>query len=330
VGLWLQGNTLYTIALSRFASSYGKDADSWGADWGFLRNGALPSTGYVTFSRFTATNSTTILVGAQVQTQDKTQQFTVVADATNAAWNGSNGFIIPALVASVTLKMQSVNAAAAANVVAGAVNTMVTTISGIDYVNNALAFTGGADTETDASYKSRFPNFLLSLARGTSGAITAAIEAIQVGTQCNVLSNVNLDGTANPGHLTIIVDDGSGAPPPSFLAMASAQAALNVADGISWALSGPTIITINVSFTLVTASGYTHATLVANAQNAVVIFVDAIADGGSLSWSQLYQVIYNSSPGITDVLGLLINGSTADIVPASIYDVIKTGTVVGT
>lgn len=330
LGMWLQGLALQNMARTRFATSYGADADSWGLDWGFFRLPAMQSTTTETFSCYTsAVVNRTVPVGAIVQTQDKTQQFTVIADPTNGAWNGSNGYTLLAGQTSVTAKVQSVNAAAAANVIAGAINTMFTAIPGIDFVSNGSQAVGGADAESDESFKARFPTFLASLARATGGAIQAAIESIQVGIVATVEPNVNYDGTSNPGHLTIFVDDGSGAPSGALLDQARAITALYVAESISFSIFSTTIITVNVSYTLAVASTFTKATLITQSQNAVIGFVDAIADGGSLSWSQLYQVIYNSSPGITDVTNLLVNGATADIVPANIYDVIKTGTVVG-
>src|SRR4051794_8882880 len=53
VVLWLQGLTLEVAKLTRLATSYGADADSWIADWGIMtRLQAQPATGLLTFSRF--------------------------------------------------------------------------------------------------------------------------------------------------------------------------------------------------------------------------------------------------------------------------------------
>ena len=81
--LWLQGNIVYVMSRTRFRTSQGADADSWGADYGFGRLGATPATGAVTFTRFTTTTPSTVFVGTKLQTGDGTQTFQVTTDASN-------------------------------------------------------------------------------------------------------------------------------------------------------------------------------------------------------------------------------------------------------
>src|SRR5258707_1259181 len=66
--LWLQGLITYVLTLTRFATSKGADADSWGADYGFVREGAVPATGQVTFTRFTTTTQSVIPARLVLQT----------------------------------------------------------------------------------------------------------------------------------------------------------------------------------------------------------------------------------------------------------------------
>lgn len=330
VAMWLQGLVLQVTALSRFASSYGPDADSWGAQWGFFRATGNQATGFVTFARYTPTNYTLIPVGAQVQTADGSQIYTVVAQPGYANWNAGDGYDLNGGVASIQVPVQSVNFASAANAAAGTVSVLLQAISGVDYCSNALPMTLGLDPESDDAYKARFPTFLLSLARGTGPAIVAAVEAIQVGVQCTVIPNVALDGTPQAGYLTIIVDDGTGSPSTALLNQAGTAVLNYIAEGMTFGIFPPTIITINVSFSIMTKAGYVHADAVTAAQNAVISFIDALADGTSLAWSQIEGVIQNSSPAVFGVYNLLLNGSTADITLAGPFDVTKVGTVVGT
>ena len=206
----------------------------------------------------------------------------------------------------------------------------MTSISGVDYVTNALQMVGGSDAESDASFKARFPNYLQSLARGTPAAITAAIEAIQPGVQVQVLNNLTYVGTYQPGFITIIVDDGSGDPPDSFIDAAIAAAQDKVAAGVQFMVYGPTIILVDVTFTIVTAPGYFHSNLVAAAEIAVETYIDTLLDGQTCDWEIMFGVIFASSPGITDVPSLLINGGTVDLVCPNVYNVFKAGTVIGT
>ena len=330
VSVWLESLALQVAALSRYSTSYGADADTWGLDWGYYRAQGGVSSGQVTFYRYTPTNAATVPVGLIVMTADGTQTFTVVADTTNAAWNGSNGFTIAPGISSVTVTCQSVNYASATNVAANSITLIQGSVSGVDYCNNTSPFTGGAGAQTDAAYKTGFPPYLLTLARGTVGAITGAVTGIQTGAQCNVIENYTYVGAPQAGFLTVIVDDGTGSPGTTF--MTAAQTAVNNmrSGGIQVGVYAPTIITANVTFTISTSSGYVHASLVTLAQNAVTGYINSLLDGQQLSWSYIADVIYASSPGIYDVTNVLLNGGTADLVPASVIYVIKAGTVTGT
>lgn len=332
VGLWLQGLALQTMALSRFASSYGTDADSWGLDWGYFRLGATYATGFITYGRFTPTNNSLIPVGAIVSTPAIMQtQFEVIEVSTYPNWSPSqNGYTLNAGTPAITVPVQAVVAGSNGNVIAGAVNLAVTSISGVDYVTNALQMVGGSDAETDAAFKAGFPGYLASLARGTVAAITAAVEAIQVGTQCSIMVNFNYAGQPVQGYLTIIVDDGSGDPDSAFLANAAAVATAYAAAGVQVAVYGPTIILVDVSFTITTAAGYDHPTLVTIAGTAVETYIDALLDNQILYWSEVESVIQQSSLGVLGVYDLLINGGTVDLVPPHFYNVYKAGVITGT
>ena len=172
--------------------------------------------------------------------------------------------------------------------------------------------------------------YLQTLSRGTVAAIQGAVTGIQTGAQCNVIENYTYGGSPQAGFLTVVVDDGTGSPGSTF--MTAAQTAVNNmrSGAIQCGVYAPTIITANVSFTILTSSNYVHATLVTSAQSAVTGYINSLLDGQQLSWSYIADVIYASSPGIYDVTNVLLNGGTADIVPASVIYVIKAGTVTGT
>lgn len=329
VAIWLESLALQVAALSRFSTSYLTDADTWGADWGFYRLPGTYASGSVTFSRYTATNAATVLVGTTVMTVDGTQTFNVIADVTNSAWNGTNGYTIAPGVSSVTVACLSVNLSSSANVAANSITLIQGAISGVDYCNNTAPFAGGAGPQTDAVYKRGFPPYLQTLSRGTVSAIQGAVQAIQVGAQCNIIENYTYAGAAQNGFLTIIVDDGTGSPGSIF--MTAAQVAVNSmrAASIQCGVYAPTIVTANVTFTILTSSGYVHATLVTTAQTAVSAYINSLLDGQQLSWSYIADVIYSSSPGIYDVTNVLLNGGTADLVPTNVTQVIKAGTVTG-
>src|SRR5882724_5926617 len=95
VVLWLQGLIVYTLSLTRFATSKGIDADTWAADFGFIREAAVPATGLVTFARFTTTSQSVIPIGAQLQSADGSQSFIVENDIANPAYSAPlAGFVM--------------------------------------------------------------------------------------------------------------------------------------------------------------------------------------------------------------------------------------------
>ncbi|MFX6225963.1 baseplate J/gp47 family protein, partial [Acinetobacter baumannii] len=89
------------------------------ADYNFTRLAAVAAPGSVTFSRFTASGTALVPVGALIQTGNGTQQYTVTADTTNAAYDASQGgYVLANGISSVTVPIQAVTAGVAGNVTA--------------------------------------------------------------------------------------------------------------------------------------------------------------------------------------------------------------------
>lgn len=327
IAIWLQGLALQIASLTRFSTSNGTDADSWAADYGFTRLGAQAATGQVTFSRFTATAQASVPVGSVVQTADGSQKFTVVADTNQAAYNaGSNAYILPGATASITATVTSVKAAAAANVLAGALNTLGQAIAGVDSVTNGANFTNGADAESDAAFRARFVSYIASLSKATKAAIANAVLSVQQGINYSITENFNYAGAAQPGYFYVVVDDGSGAPSGTFLTTVS-----NAIDAVrpvtsTFGVFGPTLVTANVTMVLTTAAGYTHSAVVAAVQAALQAYITALQIGAALPYSRLAQIAYSASAGVTNVTGVLLNGGTADL-SATSQQVIRAGTL---
>ena len=314
IALWLQGIALQVAALTRFATSNGSDADSWGADFGFTRLPAQAAQGQVTFARFTPTAAATVLVGTIVQTADGTQKYAVIADTAQTAFNaGVGGYVLPAATASITATVQSTSAAFAGNAAVGAINTIAASIPGVDTVTNASAFSNGADAESDAAYRARFPIYLASLSEGTVAAIRNAVVSLQQTVSYTPTENFNYSGASQPGYFYVVVDDGSGAPASSFLT--SVGLAIEAVRPITstYGVFAPTLVTANVAMTLTTAAGYTHSAVVAAVTAALQAYIGTLAVGVTLPFSRLAQVAYAASPGVTNVSGTTLNGSGADL-----------------
>lgn len=326
ISVWLQGLVLQVLAMSRLATSSGTDVDSFVNDYGLYRLSSASSAGLVTFSRINTTNSALIPVGAQVQSADGTQAFQVIVDTTNSAYSATlNGFLLPSGVASIAVKVSSLNAGTATNVVAGAVNRLLTTISGIDYVSNAGAMSGGSNAETDAALKIRFVLYLMSLSKATYSAIAFAITSLQLGLQYTITENLNYAGGTQYGYFYVVVDDGTGSPPSSLLTTVYAAVNAVRALAVTFGVFAPLVTTANVSGTIAVAQGYVATTVKAAVAVAWTNFIANLGLGNALNYTQLAAVGY-TVPGVTDITSLLLNGGTADIA-ANPQHTIKPGTV---
>lgn len=326
--LWLQGLILTLLATTRAATSGGTDLDSWVADYGVARLAAVAATGQVTFARFTAAIQATVSVGAVIQSGDGTQQFLVVADSTQSAWNAALGaYIIPAGTLNAIVAVQAATAGTGGNMAAGQINTLTQAMPGIDTVSNAAALTNGAAAESDAALRTRFVAYIASLAKATKGAIAFAIASLKQGVTYTLVENYNYGGAWTPGYFYAVVDDGTGAPSSGFIS--SAYAAIDAVRGftIQFGVFAPVVITANIGMTITTAAGYNHSTVVAAVQGALRNYVNTLGLGNGLTYSRLAQVAYDASPGaVTNVTGITLNGGTGDVA-ATAQQTIKAGTV---
>jgi uncharacterized phage protein gp47/JayE len=327
VALWLQGMILQLLATTRAATAKGADLDSWFADYGFARLGATGATGQATFARFTPTAQAVVPIGATVQTGDGSQQYAVVVDANNPAYNaGLGGYVIGAGVQSVTVAIAAATPGSGANAAIGGINTLAQAISGVDTVTNAAALTNGTDGETDAAARIRFVEYLASLSKATKAAVAFALASVETGLTFTLTEDQDYNGAAHLGFFYIVVDDGSGAPSLSLLSRIYATIDLVRPIGVSFALFPPAVVTASVTLQIGVNPVYTASAVATAVQAAITNYINALPLGAALAWSRLIQVAYDASPGVTSVVNLQVNGSTADIA-ANAKQVVKAGTV---
>ena len=327
VVLWLQWLVVQVLAATRLATSNGADCDSFGADFGFARLPGVAAVGQATFSRFTPSLTSFIPVGAAVATADNTRSFLVVADPSNAAYNGNpSGYTVAVSVASVTVPIAASVAGSIGNVQAGAVAMLSSAIPGVDTVTNALPVTGGVDAESDDAFRARFGNYLASLSKATDVAIGAAIAGILQGLSYAITENVDQAGATQLGHFVVTVDDGSGDPPPSLLSVVQQVVDAVRPIGTSFAVQGPTVVLANVSLTLTTAAGASHQAAVAAVDSVVAAYISGLGVGATLNYTRLAQLAYSASGSVVNVSTALLNEATADLAPPQ-FGVVRLGTL---
>jgi hypothetical protein len=336
IALWLQGLILQAIALTRSSTSSGADLDSWFAQFDFARLAPSAASGAVTFSRFTASIAALVPVRAIVQTGDGAQQYRVVADASNPAFDSAqNGYVIPARSASVTCPVVCITPGsnslslpdASGNVSAGTINTLYQSIPFVDTVTNDLPFTNGENAESDAAARERFVGYLASLAKATKAAIGAAITALGANYSFTIVENKTKAGDTQMGYFYVIVDDGTGA--PSSTVLATVYGAVDEVRPFTstFGVFAPTIVNAAVAMSLQTKStGVAHSTTCALVQQAVAGYINALPLGASLPYFKLGQIAIDASDDVVSVLSLTVNGAKLDL-SASSQQVIKSSSV---
>lgn len=323
VVIWLQSLIVQVLAITRAATSSGADLDSWVGDFGVTRLPATFSTGEVTFSRFTTTQQAVVPVGSTVQTGDGSQQYVVVADATNPAYNGTlAGYVMAAGVGSVVVPVVASVAGSAGNAIIGAVSTIAGAIAGVDTVTNAAAFTNGADAESDAALRTRFIAYVRSLSKATKDAVRYAVTSLQQGVTCELVENETYGGTVQMGYFYVVVDDGSGVPTSGFLSTVA-----NAVDAVrplcsSFGVFAPIVVSASVAMTCSVAPGYDATATKALVADAIKTYINSLKLGQTLTYSRLSQIAYDASPGVTNVTAITLNGGTADLA-ATAKQVIK-------
>lgn len=311
VGLWVQWLIMQVLAMTRASTSNGVDLDTWVADFRMARLPGSAAGGQVQFSRTTAGLATTIPRGALIRTGTDTtdQVFAVSADPNNAAWNGT-GYQVDASALSVTVPVVAQASGMAGNVRSGTIVQLATAIPGIDAVTNTAAMSGGSDAETDSALRVRFSSFLDSRTRATAQAVGFAIASVQQGISFTIAERVDTAGAVRPGHFTVTVDDGTGAPSPSLIAKIFAAVDAVRPIGGTFSIRSPILVPVNVSAVVLGTEAAAAA-----AQAAVSAFISSLPIGASLVISRLYQVVHDADPGITSISSLIINSAAADIVP---------------
>jgi uncharacterized phage protein gp47/JayE len=326
VVLWLQGLIAYVLTLTRFATSSGSDADSWAADFGFTRLGAVAASGQVTFTRFTDTAQSVVPFGAILQTGDGTQIFTVDTDPTNSAYNaGLGGYVLPIGTPALTVEVTAQTAGSAGNVLANSITSMGQGIPGVDTVTNAAAFTTGVDAETDQAFKARFVVYIASLSKATLESVESAVIDVQQGLQYTITENFDYDGTYDPGYFYVVIDDGSGTPPSQLLTNVGNAIEAVRGLGIRFGVFDPTVTTADVTMIISSAAGYNHSSVVGAVGLALAAFINGLGLGNGLPYTQLAAVAYGVA-GVTNVTGVLLNSGTSDIA-GDVKATIKSGTI---
>jgi uncharacterized phage protein gp47/JayE len=166
-------------------SKYGDGLDRFLALFGFARQKATYSTGFVTFGRVTPS---TVDIVIPANTQVRVPAETPGNPTALAAFYTTTSVTLPAGQVEVVAPIRAAVAGSASNVAANTVSEMIgTPILGITAVTNETATRGGVDREGDAELKVRFKNTVFRNLAGTRDQYLALAVSTQYSLKANVV-----------------------------------------------------------------------------------------------------------------------------------------------
>lgn len=308
------------------------DVDSFVNAFGVYRLSSIAASGQVVFS-IASPSSLNILIPAVaigqspaviVQTSGNVQ-FQVIPDTTNANYNASFGsYVLSAGQTSVSCSVQCLTLGTAGNVQANTINqpysgpgTIQT--AGISSVTNPSAFSNAVNLETDAALKTRFAVVMQTGTAATSSAVAAAILSVGINLTYSVGDGFNSIGASASSYFTVVVNNSGTGTAPSTALLASVYTSVLAVKplGIGFQVIAPTLVPVGVTANIKVAPGFTSAAVSAACAAAVVTLLNNIglSPTGASTLAKLaaiYTTLY-TTPGVSDVTSLAINGGTSDV-----------------
>ena len=177
----------------------GSDLDLKAADYNLTRISAMYGQGVVRLSRLTPAPSAGVPIPAG-STWSTLPQFTAY-DA--VAVSNPTAAMIPAGALYVDVPCTAVVAGTTGNVLAGSIVVNTSDVPGVDQVTNLAPFTGGANVESDTTFRAR----LALLLKGTNAGTENNYKSILLNNTTAIIQSVAIVG---PGEPLMTRDSGVG------------------------------------------------------------------------------------------------------------------------
>lgn len=203
----LQDDAGLVLDSSQIDYATGTGLDLLTALIGVPRRDATKATGTVAFSRSSAAGQDyTIPAGTRVQTES-TDPVAFETDSEVTLTTGSTS--VDAAVTALVAEQDG-------NVAAGTVTVLLSSVPGVESVENAADMSGGADGESDAALRKRAKDSVAQGKSATAKALIEAVEEISGVTKVDIfINNTGQDNTGSgglPDHsFELIVDGGADA-----------------------------------------------------------------------------------------------------------------------
>lgn len=194
--------------------------------------------------------------------------------------------------------------------------------AGFISARNLVAFINGTDDETEAQRRTRFNDFITTLARGTVNALIfgARDKAFLTDTDGNVIERVQFasvfepwtaDSTQPVGWVQVFVHNGTGGTSASLVArtkdvlfgymdpLTGQRVPGYKAAGIRLDVTAATEVPVSLAATLKASSGYSGAALASAATSAVATYIGSLDIGQTFVEAQAVRIVMDM-PGVVD------------------------------
>jgi hypothetical protein len=333
VAAFIQNELDYTNSILRLQTippnpdgSVNPDAISFGAPFNVVPLGGEAAQGGCTFSTPSPVAQTVIVPIGAVVADEQGDQFIVVTDTDNGAFDPSaGGYPITVGNDSVTGTVQALVPGISGNVPAGAITQAISGVpSSISTISNADPFTNGAASESNQSFKNRFPIVVSGGGGGTINAEIGAALDVQTGVIYSYGDRVNADGSNHNSYFTLVVNLANTGTAPSSGFLDAVQAAVEAvrSGGVSYQVIAPTIVPVTVSATIVPLPGFNGSDVLTavNAQWAAFANGTGLASDTTptmISLARTYAALLltqiNGAFCVADVITLKLDSAAADV-----------------
>lgn len=297
---------LNAIACIFPTTSFGDFLDRHGKSRGIVRKKATKAYGHV---RVTAKAGTEIPAGTI---------FTTIADdyAKYVEFVSVTSGITESDTEPITLAVEAVLAGVEGNVPAGSITLLGTNLQGVSNVINVEATSGGTDVEDDESMRERIDlydkNRQVSYVGSKADYVRWALEVPGVG------SAVCIPAQDTSGLVTLIITDANGDPANEqlcsdvyeYIQSPSDEYARKTNVNATLSVIPPATLDLTISATIELVYTGTLESVKSAFISALKLYLASCE--GEVKYSKVWSTL-SSTPGISDLNNLLVNGGTSNI-----------------
>lgn len=314
IGISLESQIVYLVAVSRAQTSKGADLDSWCEQFNFPRIAAQPAYGDETFSRYTPTLQATIPVGSNVYSIANAVTYSVQSDDTNPNFSPAlNAYILDAGISSITVPIIALTPGKIGNALTNQITTLSSVVPYVDFVTNPSPLDNGQEAESDDAYRARFILYINGLSKGTYQALLEAVSSVAGVARERLVENKNINNTDHYGFFYALIDDGTGNASPTLVNQV--YNALDSTRGftIQQAVYGPTQFPISISMSVTTDGTQDNSTVENEIVSALQTYITSQGFNALFAYSEIPKFAYDADNSVTNVLSWTLNGLNNDI-----------------